>query len=62
MFIGGLNWETTDGMKHLINYEYVQNLINVQNLFEIISLNLVKSLNALSCAMDNPDDREASGS
>ena len=61
MFIGGLNWETTDRKHHSrrkvlyrgISTTYLRADIDViQNLFTTISLNSAKLQNAQSCEME----------
>lgn len=54
MFIGGLNWDTTDGtyiiiLVHHPQYRVVLNKVLYQSLSENISLNSGKSKHVLSC-------------
>jgi hypothetical protein len=59
MFIGGLNWETTDGEFRSTLWVFYIVLTTSQNPSEPISLSLARLLNALSCVMVPPVDREA---
>lgn len=60
MFIGGLNWETTDRMS--LGECVLRNdlIIEQQNLFETTSLNSVRFKNVLSCVTVPLVAREAS--